>query len=96
METFIVNKPDLRLTSAAITISMSHGKSSPVCTLNIVWGIVRELCVCLFDLCVRVCMTVLLCSALFCSVRMCVCAGVWIFNARTCMYMCFLQGVDTT
>ena len=40
IETFIVNKPDLRLTSAAITISISHGKSSPVCTLNVIRGVV--------------------------------------------------------
>jgi hypothetical protein len=32
IDTFIVNKPDLRLTAAAIAISMSQGNSSPVCT----------------------------------------------------------------
>ena len=47
IDTFIVNKPDLRLTAAAIAISTSHGSSRPVCT-----------CVCV---CVCVCMCVCTC-----------------------------------
>ena len=43
IDTFIVNKPDLRLTAAAIAISTSHGSSRPVCTCVCVCA-----CVCVY------------------------------------------------
>lgn len=42
IDTFIVNRPDLRLTAAAIAISMSQGSRRPVCTCVCACSVLKE------------------------------------------------------